>query len=365
MGKRELVLIVAFIFLGTLLYQATAPPSPEGRGFSLRGMIDQIRREVGPRHEYLADERRETIPIATGVTEVRIGTPDDPIGEVRVEGSDADEAVIGLQVYSTGLDEKEAGDLGKKTLMRTTVSGELLSVWLTYPPPGRQRAIMNITLPRRLRVRVTRVARLEVRNIGGVEFDDTRGTATIIGIDGPVRGTHNGGEVTLEKIKAVDLTLRRSEVTITGVEGDVRLDVTGGQVTARQIVGNVDLDGNRVSIELERIGGTLKADLTQGSLEVTGLAKPARVDARGTELRFDVDQPAAITAITTGESITVRLPQHAGFTLDATVEDGDIRVPDGAPAPSRTEQTSRAQGAVRGGGPTLALRTTHADIVVR
>jgi hypothetical protein len=361
MGKRELVLIVAFIFVGTILYQATAPPSPEGRGFSIRGLIDNIRREVGPRHEYLADERKQAIPVPASALEVRIAGA----GELHISGSDRKDIEASLQVYSTGLDENEARALGKRTTLRTNASGDLLLMELDYPPEGRQRVIMNLSLPRRLRVRVTRVSRLEASDIAGVEFDSTRGVATIRAIEGSVRGTHNGGELTIEDVKQVDLTARRSELTLTRVSGAVRLDLTGGQLTARDITGDMEIDGNRVGIELERITGTLNADLAQGSFEASGLAKQARVDARGTELRFELEHPAPLSAITTNETINVRLPEQGGFTLDATVEDGEIRLPDGGPTPSRLQETSTARGDLRGGGPTLTLRTSHGDIVVR
>ncbi len=361
MGKRELVLILAFVFLGTILYQATAPPKPEGRGFSLRGMIDNIRREVGARHEYLADERTQAIPIGAGIAEVRLVGP----GDLRIEGTDGAQAIATLQVYSTGLDENEARALGRKTVLKTSGAGDLLSLEMSYPREGRQRAMMTIRLPRRLRVRVSRVSRLEARNLGGVELDNTRGTATVSSIAGIVRGTHNGGELTLEHVKAIDLAARRSEMTIAGVDGPVRLDLTGGTCRARNIAGDFDVDGNRVDLDIEGLAGTLTADLSQGSIEVTRLAKQARVDARGTEIRIALERPVPISAITTDEDVSVRLPEHGGFTLDATVENGEIRLPERAPAPARTGQTTIAQGAIRGGGPTLSLRTTHGDIVVR
>jgi hypothetical protein len=361
MGKRELLLIVAFVFLGTILYHATAPPSPDGRGFSLRGLIDNIRREVGPRHEYLADERKQAIVVPAGVLELRVAGA----GELHIEGADRDDIAASLQVYSTGIDENEARQLGKKTSLQTSSSGDLVLLELDYPPEGRQRVNLTLTIPRRLRVRVARASRLEARGVAGFEFDNTRGTATLRAIDGSVRGTHTGGELIVEEARQVDLTVRRSELTLTRIGGTVRLDLTGGQLIARDISGDVEIDGNRVGIELERVSGTLRADLAQGSLEASALRKQARVDARGTELRFELEEPVAISAITTDETISVRLPEKGGFTLDATVESGEIRLPEGAPAPSRSQDTSTARGDLRGGGPALALRTSHADIVVR
>jgi len=359
MGKRELVLIVAFIFAGTLLYHATAPPSPGG-GFSLRGTLDKIRREMGPRHEYLADERSQTIPISAQVVEVRV----TGVLDLRVEGSDDPAARYSLEVYSTGADEAEAKALGKRTTLRAEPSGDLLVLTMTYPPEGRQRTTMTLTVPKRLRVRVGRSTRLTARNVAGVEFDNTRGEATITAIPGVVRGVFNEGELTLEDVGQVDLITRRTELRVTGARGSVRLDLSGGALNARNIGGDLNLHGNRVAIELEDIRGTLTADLAQGSFEATRLARQARVDARGTELRFDLDAPVPVTAITTDENISVNLPATGGFTIEAAADDGQIRMPEGAPAPSEGP-TPRVRGPLRGGGAVLALRTTHADIIVR
>ncbi len=48
MGKRELLLVAAFVIVGALVYQLTAPPpGPGERSFSLSQLIGNIRRESG------------------------------------------------------------------------------------------------------------------------------------------------------------------------------------------------------------------------------------------------------------------------------------------------------------------------------
>jgi putative adhesin len=360
MGKRELVLIVAFIFVGTLLYQATAPP-PQNGGFSWRGMVQNLRKHVTPRHEYLADERTQRLALASDTAEIRIAG----IRSLHIEGTDGTVATATFQVYSTGTNEAEARALGKRTALKTSTAGGILSIDVDYPSEERQRAAMTLTVPRTLRVRVAAASNIEATGIAGIELDNTRGDATLTNITGAVRGTHTGGELVLETVKHVDLTARRSDITIKNVAGDLRLDLTGGQLVARNIAGSVKLDANRVSLELDAVGGALTADVTRGSLEVTRLTGQARVEARGTELRLELEKAAAITATTTDENISIRLPAQAGVTLDASVDDGEIRVPESAPRPTTAGQTSIARGPINGGGPTLALRTTHGDIVIR
>ncbi|HSL23277.1 MAG TPA: DUF4097 family beta strand repeat-containing protein [Vicinamibacterales bacterium] len=362
MGKRELVLIVAFIFLGTLLYQATAPPGPEGGGFSLRGMVDHIRREVGPRREYLADERTQKLPVDAALSEVRV----EGVFSLRIEGTDGTDASARVQVYSTGVDESEARALGQKTTMKIARTGDMMQLAFAYPREGRQRALVTLSVPRRLRVRASGVrAELDVRGVAALEFDNTRGAVSVSSILGLVRGTHVGGEVSIENVKEVHLTARSSETTLSKVSGNVRLDLTAGALNARDLAGEVDIDANRADIELDRIGGLLRADLSQGSFEMNALSHETRVDARGTEVRISLAKPAPITARTTDENIEVRLPEQNGFALDISVDDGEIRLPEGAPQPSGDDRARHAVGPLHGGGPQLVLRTTHADVIVR
>ncbi len=47
MGKRELLLVAAFVIVGALVYQFTAPPpAPGERSFSLSQLIGNVRRQV-------------------------------------------------------------------------------------------------------------------------------------------------------------------------------------------------------------------------------------------------------------------------------------------------------------------------------
>jgi hypothetical protein len=82
-------------------------------------------------------------------------------------------------------------------------------------------------------------------------------------------------------------------------------------------------------------------------------------------LRLEFDKIAAGTAVTSDETIDIRLPASGGITFDINVEDGDVRLPEGAPHATALDQGKRASGAFRGGGPTISLRTSHGDVVVR
>ena len=45
MGKRELLIIAAFVVIGTVVYQLTAPdPKPGEKAFSFSGLMSALRR---------------------------------------------------------------------------------------------------------------------------------------------------------------------------------------------------------------------------------------------------------------------------------------------------------------------------------
>jgi hypothetical protein len=362
MGKRELLLIVGFIILGTVLYRVTAPATPKDGGFSLRTMVDSVRREIGSHEEYLGDEREVALDIGSHVSEVRIAH----VHGLRVRGTDASRAQLHVNVYSTGLSEEEARGFARRVSLQERRSGDILALDFDYPPEARQRTELTIEVPSRLRMRVERVrGGVNLEGVAGIELDETGGEVRLVNVNGPIRGSHAGGELIIENARDVDLTTRRADVTLAGVSGRVRLDMSGGGLAARGVKGSVRLDANRASIELKDVSGPIEADITQGQIEASGLAESVRIDGRGTDIQLDLARPVPVTAFTTDENVEVRLPAQGGFTLDLTVEDGEIRLPDGAPTPTTLEQTRRATGDYRGGGPSLSLRTSHADVIVR
>ncbi len=360
MGKRELVLIAVFAFRGIVIYQVTAPPSA-GPGFSLRGALANLRQHMGPRSEFLGADRTETFPAGADRAELRVNRA----FQVKVQGTDEQQIVLHSQIFSTAQSQEQARALATQSKTVAQRAGDILSIDFDFPPEERQRAMVEIRLPRRMKLRVSGTRMLDARNVAGLDLDDTRGEAVVSNIAGQVEGSHTSGQLTINDCAGLNLTARRVDTTANRLTGAVRLDLTAGAFRARDVRGPADIDANRVSIELERYTGRLSADLTQGEFIATGLSEPFRVDARGTSLRLEFDKIVAGTAVTSDETIDVRLPASAGANFDINVEDGDIRLPSGSPQPTATDRSKHVSGAFRGGGPTISLRTSHGDVVVQ
>jgi hypothetical protein len=367
MGKRELLLIIAFIFLGAVVYQIAAPAGPERQGgFSLSRMIDELRREMRA-HSAEAEHASDTsIPLERGAAEVRV----QAVARLSILGEERADIAAALRVHSTGADTAEAKALAERSLLKVDQTGGIVSIRIDYPREGRQRGELTLKVPRRLAVRLEGSAgRAELRDVGTVHLSGARGEVTIARLGGELRGTFQGGRLRLEQgVGLVKLTARRAEIEIDKVAGDAAFDLSGGSLRATRIGGRLELDINRADVEIDEIGGAIKVNAAEGMLDLAGITREARIDGRGTELVLELAAPAPITAFTSGETLTLRLPP-GGVTIDATATNGALRLPEAGLPDVRVDnldgEEQRARGPVRGGGPTLSLRVTRGDIIIR
>jgi hypothetical protein len=363
MGKRELLLIGAFVFLGVVVYQVAAPAGParEG-GFSLSRMMDHLRREIRANSAEAEVATETIIPLERGAAEVRV----ERVAQLTIAGEDRRDIAARLQVHSTGVDEADAKALAEKSALKIDQSGGVVSLKVDYPKEGRQRGELTLKVPKSLVVRLEGLnARVEVHDVSALHLNGARGEVTAARLGGELRGTFNGGRLRVEGgVGGVRLTARRAEIEIDKVTGDAAFDLSGGSLRATVVTGRLELDLNRVDVEIDDVGGETRANAAEGTLNLSGLKRDARLDGRGTEMALELAKPAPVTAFTSDETLTLKLPP-GGVTLDATVTAGDIRLPDASLPVQEQENERRARGAIRGGGPLVSLRVTRGDIVIR
>jgi DUF4097 and DUF4098 domain-containing protein YvlB len=154
---------------------------------------------------------------------------------------------------------------------------------------------------------------------GGVEIDS---------LQGPVRAASGSGGIRVSRIS--------NDVYLNTGSGGIQLDGAEGKVSAHTGSGH---------IRLFNINGGLDARTGSGGIEAEGNA------TRDWELH------------TGSGRIRVRLPQQAGFKVDAHSGSGGVRVNH----PLSTQGSLRSnhiEGTVGNGGPMLTLRTGSGGIVI-
>src|SRR5688572_3025645 len=107
MGKRELLIVIAFVAVGALAYQLTAPAPKEGeKSFSISKIFSGIRNEIRSHAASATVTNNGTVELRAGVTEIRLiairALPVTVIGEKRTD--------IGYELFvqSDGPDEATA-----------------------------------------------------------------------------------------------------------------------------------------------------------------------------------------------------------------------------------------------------------------
>ena len=371
MGKRELLLIVAFVIAGAIVYQATAPPAgPNERGFSLSGVIAKVRREMRGNRSTAEETRVTTHELDPAANEIRIS---GSYAEMTISGESRSNVEVRIRITSTGYDDAEAKELVGETYRRFKVdrAGGAFRLVSDYPEPGSQRAFVTIAVPAKANVRIEQGApRTVITNVGSLEATGVRGEWTVKKVSGRTTVNHRNGRVVLEDVGALKLTGRGSDVTVSQVRGDASFSMQSGELRAAAIRGSTEIEAQNTEVTMRKLEGTkgpFRVNTTGGTVMLDGLESEARVDGRNTDIEIGMAKAATLAVYNVGnEPIRLTLPP-GGFVLDAVAANGRVSLPDDlrgqvTASPEEADREHRAAGTVRGGGPTITLRSNHGDI---
>ncbi len=181
---------------------------------------------------------------------------------------------------------------------------------------------------------------------------------------------------------SVDLTTAGGAIEIDDVGGDVRARTSGGKIEVEGAVGHVDLHTSGGPIQVDDVDGDVRARTSGGSVEISevtgeveartsgghvqvhdvGGAVFARTSGGRISIRFNDRAEGDIE--TSGGSIEVEVEEGVGIELDASTSGGRVSI-DSELRVSGTISRSRVQGKINGGGPELRLRTSGGNVRLR
>lgn len=371
MGKRELVLIAVFVVLGVCVYQLTAPPPPPGsEGVSVSGIFRNMKRGIQGARESATADSAQTAPVDAAVRELRVNVTRQ--SDVTVAGEDRQDVSAEFHVTARGFDQAEAKAAANATKLKVEHVGDALVVSLdnsavrSLPRNANVgQMVILLKVPRRLAVRVEpHSGRLVVSKVAAAEIMGSRGETRLSDLSGRLILTHSNGELEIDGVPSLKLNARNSRGTVKHVTGSMTLDGIGGELALSDITGPLEIEARNSELRLDglkTLKGPLRINSTGGELRVQGLQTEARIDGRNTDIEAALAAPAPVTIYNVG-AIRVAAPP-GGYTLDAAATEGRITTEDGAIKASDGND-QRAAGPVRGGGPTLTLRTTRGSITI-
>jgi len=241
----------------------------------------------------------------------------------------------------TGWDEPEVRLVVTKSLDRYTG----WSAWLTGPAWTEEdiRASMELVLA-------------DARWVG-----DT----LMIDIDAPEGRWPEGltVDVELRVPRATPLALNTDNgaIDVDGVDARVEAGSANGAITMNGIGGWAEADTANGEIRLEGIGGYAKARTTNGAITCRGAAGSIDLETANGAIEAVHAGSEAVRCSTGNGAIRVALAETHGHALSMRTQTGQVRCDAPLDAGARVESSS-LEATVRGGGPTIELRSGNGSI---
>jgi len=367
MGRRELLIIVGFFAVGSLLYWWTAPPATESSRFSLGRLVDEIRADIRRDSSDTTFTHAGTIALSGSVAEVRLS---GVTGDVLVTGEDRADIAFELLVHSTGPDEATAVEYAKSTALVEDDLGGTLGLRVSYPPEGRQRTEIVMRVPSRLGLRVETQSSSNtsvISDLRAVRLEGTVGETTLERIAGEVSGSHRNGRLTVTGAGSVSLTLQQSRATFADVTGGLALNATRGETRIVGSGGAIEIEQANNELRIEEHDGAIRVSGSGGQVEIVGPRREVEVDVRRAEVEVVLARAVGVTVITTDEPLRLVLEGQPAITLDAVIAgSGEIDAGDvGLTATRGQDQTSLTHAFADPAPTRVVLRNRRDDIVIR
>src|SRR5579864_438971 len=317
----------------------------------------------------------------TGATQIRIV---NGRGDISVTAS-ADSQAHGFVHKNLHSDSDSAANrMNQSTQAKFQQQGGVWVLDLTGSDYDRGRFNVDLQLPRNVALALsTRFGNISVTGMkGNLEASCTRGDVSAEQITGDASLHLRNGKITARNISGNVSVDGGSDTTISDIGGT--LTMTGsfpGEIQLSHLAKPVHFSTSRTDLEFARLDGDLNMELDsmrangiQGPFKMTTRSKTVRLedlsgdatiqDSNATvELRSKAPLGNIDVSNKHGE-IDVELPGGAGFQLDAQSKGGDIES-DFNVKVDNSANIAQAIATVGKGGPLVKLRSDHGTIQIK
>jgi hypothetical protein len=364
MGRRELLIALAFVVVGIVAYQFGAPPARAGQGFSFARFFTTARQKLQADRAQASYTQHGTLPVRPDLAEVRVAHITQGVtitGEVRSD------IAYELKIDSTGPDAAAALAYAERTTLTRDDLGSALALGADYPSEGSQVAALTLRVPMRLSARIDNAQSVRVTHIGSVRFDGMSGEAVLQGLSGAVTGQFRTGSLSVTGASSVDMSLQGANATLDGVTHDTTLTVRSGRCTLSHILGAIEIDATNTEVFVTEPKGSLHVTASGGHVSVARPEHAIDVEGRRTGLDVTLTVAVPMTLITSEEPLSLRFQTAPPpMTIDAATSDGgSIRADDPRLVITTDKRTKRLLYDFGGpSAPRAVLRNQRGEIVI-
>jgi len=368
MGKREVLIVVAFVAVGAIAMHFTAPPAKSGQGFSFARFFNNARRGVQQDRANATVTQKGTFAVGAAVTELALTGNQGKLQTVQVIGEGRSDIAYEFTIDSNGPDESTARTWAGRSVLKPDDIGATLTLTPVYPAEGRQVGKLRLRVPARMNVRVDGTSGVRVSGVAGVRLEAVIGDVNVDQVTGIVRGSQRNGNLTVTGAGGATLTLQNSTATFERLTDRLTLTVRGGHCRVSDSKGPVEIDETNTDISIAAHDGPVRVNGTGGSVTVSDPRAETSIDVRRTEVEVTLLGAVPLTLVTTDESLRLLVGGSASGAIDAVAtERGEIQAKEFNLTPETSADERRLAHTFGGGAhaPRVVLRNQRGDIVIR
>lgn len=359
MGKRELGLIAAFVAVGVLIWQFTAPDTG-GEGFSFGQLLSNARREMRGRNASAEATTSPAIAIDASVTELRLTLS----GEIEIVGETREDVAAELHVQSNGHDEAEARQLAEDVSLAVSRLADSVVVGWRYPEEGRQEARLTLRVPARLRIELSGRGTATVGGVREVALARTGGRIEVNGGE-TVTGEHRGSRLTIKGATRVDMYSVSSETTIEDVARDLRLNIRTGEAKLARTAGPVTIMTGDASVRVTSPSGNVRVEGVDSEIDIRDASGELDIDVRSSPVTVTWARAATAKIQTRDSRLDLELPTESDtYSVDVRVTGGELR-----PPATMSVQTDGNESTITktgpAGAPAIFVRANGSTVAIR
>lgn len=237
----------------------------------------------------------------------------------------------------------------------------------TQPPVEQAGNTVRIgDLPDDLREGVTISYTLVVPPSSNLRLQTGSGSQEVSGVDGTIDISTGSGSVAVSDAgSGVHVTTGSGSIKADGVGAAFSASTGSGSIRATGLHGSISAKTGSGSVELEQTGeGIVEVSSSSGSVRVRGVRGAARASTSSGSLLIQGELVGDWQLSSSSGHVTVDLPEHQGFNIDANSNSGriDLDFPVTVTGPLGRHAI---RGPAQGGGPLLHVRTSSGGISIR
>lgn len=278
------------------------------------------------------------------------------IGSVEVEAVDSNTVNIELVRRIKAASQAETDEIIRSMQINFVHTNNDVEVHVKLPEEWDWDKIKRVKVD--FKITIPRVYNLNVQTVGIIKTND---------LTGKVGLSSAGFSLTTGNINgSARLSSAGGPISIGNVGGPLTLSSSGGSLRMGNVNGNLDVVSSGGSVVAGRVNGRATVQSSGGYIHIEEVTEGMEAVSLGGEVRTSFSrQPQADSSfVTGGGSVTLRLADSVGVTVDADTGEGSVDS-DYPLSKSRDGFNSVFKGDLNGGGPKVTIRTAAGHLSLR